>query len=192
MRLSVYCLFCSQWKFWRDYRVRDPIKIVDEIEKLVNEHDVGFLVLADEGPTINRKKFIQFCEARFHYPWRGTGCRRRFLPGCLKALLKAGVSRTFHDLGKAGYWGPQTKNAVHFDFDETREIAEAQMEDREASAERLCRALQPYGQDRMAGTVSLRKYRRGPGSRNALALDIQQRPNMGIGGMTSIQKLKAA
>uniref|UniRef100_UPI003F69F263 cobalamin-dependent protein n=1 Tax=Roseicyclus sp. TaxID=1914329 RepID=UPI003F69F263 len=23
------CSFCSQWKFWRDYRVRDPIKVVD-------------------------------------------------------------------------------------------------------------------------------------------------------------------
>jgi anaerobic magnesium-protoporphyrin IX monomethyl ester cyclase len=56
------CSFCSQWKFWRDYRVRDPIKVVDEIEKLVKEHDVGFFILADEEPTINRKKFIQFCE----------------------------------------------------------------------------------------------------------------------------------
>lgn len=56
------CSFCSQWKFWRDYRVRDPKKVVDEIEKLVNEQGVGFFILADEEPTINRKKFIEFCE----------------------------------------------------------------------------------------------------------------------------------
>jgi anaerobic magnesium-protoporphyrin IX monomethyl ester cyclase len=56
------CSFCSQWKFWRDYRVRDPIKVVDEIENLVKDHGVGFFILADEEPTINRKKFIQFCE----------------------------------------------------------------------------------------------------------------------------------
>nr|MDJ0879118.1 magnesium-protoporphyrin IX monomethyl ester anaerobic oxidative cyclase [Halieaceae bacterium] len=56
------CSFCSQWKFWRDYRVRDPIKVVDEIEDLVENHGVGFFILADEEPTINRKKFIQFCE----------------------------------------------------------------------------------------------------------------------------------
>ncbi|MEM1050389.1 MAG: magnesium-protoporphyrin IX monomethyl ester anaerobic oxidative cyclase, partial [Pseudomonadota bacterium] len=56
------CSFCSQWKFWRDYRVRDPIKVVDEIEALVRDHDVGFFILADEEPTINRKKFIRFCE----------------------------------------------------------------------------------------------------------------------------------
>ena len=273
------CSFCSQWKFWRDYRVRDPKKVVDEIETLVNDHGVGFFILADEEPTINKKKFVQFCEEliardlprrvqwgintrvtdiyrdrdllkfyrkaglvhvslgteaaaqlkldqfnkettvaqnkeaiqllreadifteaqfivgldnetpetleetfqmawdwqpdlanwsmytpwpftplfqelrdqvevfdfskyNFHYPWRGTGYRRRYLLGCLKAFLKAGVSRTFYDLGKAGYWGPQTKNSVHFDFDATRTIAEAQMEDWEASADRAARAAE--------------------------------------------------
>lgn len=304
------CSFCSQWKFWRDYRVRSPIKVVDEIEKLVNENGVGFFILADEEPTINRKKFVQFCEeliarglpdkvkwgintrvtdimrdkellplyrkaglvhvslgteaaaqlkleqfnketkveenkeairllreadifveaqfivgldneteetleetykmawdwqpdlanwamytpwpftplfqeikdkveifdfskynfvtpimapekmtrgellngvmknyrrfymkkALFHYPWRGTGFRRRYLLGCLKAFLKAGVGRTFYDLGKAGYWGPQSKDKVHFDFDETRQLAEAQLEDWEAAADRASRA----------------------------------------------------
>ncbi len=56
------CSFCSQWKFWRNYRVRDPKKVVDEIETLVRDHQVGFFILADEEPTIHRKKFIQFCE----------------------------------------------------------------------------------------------------------------------------------
>ena len=306
------CSFCSQWKFWRDYRVRNPIKVVDEIEQLVEEHQVGFFILADEEPTINRKKFVQFCEeliarglpdkvkwgintrvtdimrdrellplyrkaglvhvslgteaaaqlkldrfnketrvaenkeairllreadifveaqfivgldneteetleetfrmawewqpdldnssmytpwpfsplfqeirdqvevfdfskynfvtpimrpkaltrgrllngvmknyrrfymrkALFHYPWRGTGFRRRYLLGCLKAFLKAGFARTFYDLGKAGYWGPQDKDKVHFDFDESRTVAEAQMEDWEAAADRAARAAE--------------------------------------------------
>ncbi|MDZ7599714.1 MAG: radical SAM protein, partial [Desulfobacterales bacterium] len=56
------CSFCSQWKFWRDYRVRDPKKVVDEIERLVNDHGVGFFILADEEPTINKKKFVEFCQ----------------------------------------------------------------------------------------------------------------------------------
>jgi anaerobic magnesium-protoporphyrin IX monomethyl ester cyclase len=56
------CTFCSQWKFWRDYRIRDPKKVVDEIETLVRDHGVGFFILADEEPTIHRKKFIAFCE----------------------------------------------------------------------------------------------------------------------------------
>ncbi len=300
------CSFCSQWKFWRDYRVRDPKAVVDEIEKLVNEHNVGFFILADEEPTINRKKFTEFCEelirrglpdkvkwgintrvtdiwrdrhklhlwrkaglvhvslgteaaaqmkldrfnkettieqnktairllreadifveaqfivglenetaetleetyqmawdwqpdlanwamytpwpfsslfqelgekvevfdfskynfvtpimkpeamdrgelldgvmknyrrfymkkALFHYPWRGTGFRRRYLLGCLKAFLKAGFQRTFYDLGKVGYWGPHTKKKVDFHFDNTRQIAPAQMDDWEAIAEK--------------------------------------------------------
>ncbi|MDP3265140.1 MAG: magnesium-protoporphyrin IX monomethyl ester anaerobic oxidative cyclase [Tabrizicola sp.] len=306
------CSFCSQWKFWRDYRVRDPKKVVDEIERLVNDHGVGFFILADEEPTINKKKFVEFCQelidrglpdrikwgintrvtdiyrdrdllkfyrkaglvhvslgteaaaqlkldmfnkettvaenkeavrllreadifveaqfivgldnetketleetfqmawdwqpdlanwamytpwpftplfqeikdqvevfdfskynfvtpimkpaaltrgelldgvmknyrrfymrkALFHYPWRGTGFRRRYLLGCLKAFLKAGVGRTFYDLGKAGYWGPQTKNSVDFHFDETRTIAEAQVADWEASADRAAKAAE--------------------------------------------------
>lgn len=306
------CSFCSQWKFWRDYRVRDPKKVVDEIERLVNDHNVGFFILADEEPTINKKKFVQFCEeliarglpdkikwgintrvtdiyrdrdllkfyrkaglvhvslgteaaaqmkldqfnkettvaenkeairllreadilveaqfivgldnetketleetfkmawdwqpdlanwsmytpwpftplfqelrdqveiydfskynfvtpimkpaamtrgelldgvmnnyrrfysrkALFHYPWRGTGFRRRYLLGCLYAFLRAGYKRTFYDLGKAGYWGPQTKGTVDFHFDETRQIAEAQVADWEAAADRAAKAAE--------------------------------------------------
>ena len=304
------CSFCSQWKFWRDYRVRDPKKVVDEIETLVNEHDIGFFILADEEPTINRKKFIAFCQelidrglnekvkwgintrvtdiyrdrellkfyrkaglvhvslgteaaaqlkldrfnketkvsenkeairllreadifveaqfivgldnetpetleetfqmawdwqpdlanwamytpwpftplfaeikdkveifdyskynfvtpimapeamdratlldrvmhnyrrfymrkALFYYPWRGTGFRRRYLLGCLKAFLKAGFQRKFYDLGKANYWGPQSKKGVNFNFDRTRNVAPAQMDDWEAAADRAARA----------------------------------------------------
>jgi anaerobic magnesium-protoporphyrin IX monomethyl ester cyclase len=300
------CSFCSQWKFWRDYRVRDPRKVVDEIENLVENHGVGFFILADEEPTINRKKFIQFCQelidrglpekikwgintrvtdimrdkellsfyrqaglvhvslgteaaaqlkldqfnketkvgenkeairllreadifveaqfivgldneteetleetykmawdwqpdlanwamytpwpftplfqslgdkveifdfekynfvtpimkpeamergellngvmknyrrfymqkALFHYPWRGTGFRRRYLLGCLKAFLKAGFKRQFYDLGKANYWGPQSKKTVNFNFDRTRTIAPAQLDDWQAAADK--------------------------------------------------------
>ena len=300
------CSFCSQWKFWRDYRVRDPKKVVDEIENLVENHGVGFFILADEEPTINRKKFIQFCQelidrglpdkikwgintrvtdimrdkellsfyreaglvhvslgteaaaqlkldqfnketkvgenkeairllreadifveaqfivgldneteetleetyrmawdwqpdlanwamytpwpftplfqslgdkveifdfekynfvtpimkpeamergellngvmknyrrfymqkALFHYPWRGTGFRRRYLLGCMKAFLKAEFKRQFYDLGKANYWGPQSKKTVNFNFDRTKTIAPAQLDDWQAAADK--------------------------------------------------------
>ena len=59
--VHLFVLF-SQWKFWRDYRVRDPKDVVDEIEDLVNNHGVGFFILADEEPTINKKKFVAFCQ----------------------------------------------------------------------------------------------------------------------------------
>jgi anaerobic magnesium-protoporphyrin IX monomethyl ester cyclase len=56
------CRFCSQWSFWRKYRTSSPKKFVDEIEILVKKHKVGFFILADEEPTINKKKFIALCQ----------------------------------------------------------------------------------------------------------------------------------
>ena len=284
------CTFCSQWKFWRDYRIREPKAVVDEIEDLVKNHGVGFFILADEEPTIHRKKFIAFCEeliarglpakvqwgintrvtdilrdekllpmfrqaglvhvslgteaaaqlklerfnkettieqnkkairllreagivteaqfivglenetaetleetyqmARdwnpdmanwamytpwpfsdlfqelgdkvevfdfekynfvtpimkpdamdraelldrvmnnyrrffmnksfFQYPWEKDKFRRKYLMGCLKAFLKSGFERTFYDLGRVGYWGPQSKKKVDFQFADAR------------------------------------------------------------------------
>ena len=282
------CTFCSQWKFWRDYRIRDPKKVVDEIESLVRDHNVGFFILADEEPTIHRKKFIAFCEALierrlpvlwgintrvtdilrdekllpmfrkaglihvslgteaaaqlkldrfnkettiaqnkkaiqllrdagivteaqfivglenetaetleetyrmardwnpdmanwamytpwpfsdlfqelsdkvevfdfekynfvtpimkpdamdraelldrvmsnyrrffmnktfFQYPWTKDKVRRKYLMGCLKAFMKSGFERKFYDLGRVGYWGPQSKKKVDFHFDAAR------------------------------------------------------------------------
>lgn len=306
------CSFCSQWKFWRDYRVRDPRRVVDEIERLVRDHQVGFFILADEEPTINRKKFVAFCQelidrglpdkvkwgintrvtdiwrdrellgfyrkaglvhvslgteaaaqlkldlfnkettvaqnkeavrllreadilveaqfivgldnetpetleetfrmawdwqpdlanwsmytpwpytplfqemkdqvevfdfskynfvtpilkpaamtrgelldgvmnnyrrfysrkALFHYPWCGSGFRRRYLLGCLWAFLRAGFRRSFYDLGKNNYWGPQSKTSVDFHFDESRALAPAQIAEWEAAADRAARAAE--------------------------------------------------
>ena len=87
------------------------------------------------GVMKNYRRFYMK-KALFHYPWRGTGFRRRYLLGCLRAFLKAGVQRTFYDLGKVGYWGPQTKGSLDFHFDETKQLAEAQVADWEAVAER--------------------------------------------------------
>jgi len=71
------------------------------------------------GVMKNYRRFYMR-KALFHYPWRGTGFRRRYLLGCLYAFLRAGFKRTFYDLGKAGYWGPQTAKKVEFHFDESR------------------------------------------------------------------------
>ncbi|WP_416669560.1 magnesium-protoporphyrin IX monomethyl ester anaerobic oxidative cyclase [Egbenema bharatensis] len=55
------CRFCSQWKFWRKYRSRSPKQFVDEIERLVKDYNVGFFILADEEPTINKSRFVALC-----------------------------------------------------------------------------------------------------------------------------------
>ena len=94
-----------------------------------------------DGVMKNYRRFYMK-KALLHYPWRGTGFRRRYLLGCLYAFLRAGFKRSFYDLGKAGYWGPQTKKTVDFHFDETRTLAEAQLEDWEASADRAARAAE--------------------------------------------------
>jgi anaerobic magnesium-protoporphyrin IX monomethyl ester cyclase len=49
------CSFCSQWKFWRSYRTRDPEEIRRRDRDAGADHDVGFFILADEEPTINRR-----------------------------------------------------------------------------------------------------------------------------------------
>jgi len=90
--------------------------------------------------VMNNYRRFYMIKALFHYPWRGTGYRRRYLLGCLRAFLKAGFARTFYDLGKVGYWGPQSKGKLDFHFDETKEIAPAQMADWEASADRARKA----------------------------------------------------
>jgi anaerobic magnesium-protoporphyrin IX monomethyl ester cyclase len=85
------------------------------------------------GVMHNYRRFYMK-KALFHYPWRGTGFRRRYLLGCLKAFLKAGFQRSFYDLGKNNYWGPQSKDKVDFHFDTSRKIAPAQLEDWESGA----------------------------------------------------------
>ena len=62
--------------------------------------------------------------------------RRRYLLGCLKAFLKSGFERKFYDLGKVGYWGPQSKKNVDFHFDASRRIAPVETGDWKANAER--------------------------------------------------------
>jgi anaerobic magnesium-protoporphyrin IX monomethyl ester cyclase len=310
------CSFCSQWKFWRNYRVRNPVKVVDEIEKLVREHQVGFFILADEEPTIHRKKFIEFCEelirrnlpvlwgintrvtdilrdeallplyrkaglihvslgteaaaqlnldrfrkettiaqnkkaiallrqngivteaqfivglenetretleetyrmamdwkcdmanwsmytpwpftdlykdlgdkveiydfdkynfvtpivkpdamdrpelldrvmhnyrrfymrkSFFSYPWHRDKTKRRYMLGCLKAFLKSGFQRTFYDLGRVGYWGPQSVNKVDFGFDPKRTLERAASGDWKAVADKRVRKLKQQDEEK--------------------------------------------
>ena len=67
--------------------------------------------------VMNNYRRFYFKKALFSYPWAGSGMRRRYLLGCLKAFLKAGFERKFYDLGKVGYWGPQSRRTVDFHFD---------------------------------------------------------------------------
>ncbi|MBK1690548.1 magnesium-protoporphyrin IX monomethyl ester cyclase, partial [Rubrivivax gelatinosus] len=83
--------------------------------------------------VMNNYRRFYFKKALFSYPWAGSGMRRRYLLGCLKAFLKAGFQRKFYDLGKFNYWGPQSKKWVKFDFDKSRKM-EVTVEDTWKSA----------------------------------------------------------
>lgn len=52
------CSFCSQRLFWRgDWRARDPRKVLDEIQQLVDEYEVHFITLIDAYPTRDRERW---------------------------------------------------------------------------------------------------------------------------------------
>jgi anaerobic magnesium-protoporphyrin IX monomethyl ester cyclase len=65
------------------------------------------------------------------YPWERNPLRRKYLLGCLKAFLKSAFERRFYDLGKAGYWGPQSRKTVDWKFDHSRKLVkpDAQLEE---------------------------------------------------------------
>jgi len=56
------CTYCGQRDFWVEWRSRDPVKLVDEIEWLYRTHHIRFISLADENPTSNRAEWQHFLE----------------------------------------------------------------------------------------------------------------------------------
>lgn len=55
---SQNCSFCSQKLFWqRTWRARSPEHFVDELEFLHREHGVNVAMLADETPTLDRRRW---------------------------------------------------------------------------------------------------------------------------------------
>jgi anaerobic magnesium-protoporphyrin IX monomethyl ester cyclase len=57
-----HCTYCGQHGFWVQWRRRDPVRLVDEIEWLHRTHGVRFLTLADENPTTLRDEWKRFLE----------------------------------------------------------------------------------------------------------------------------------
>lgn len=54
------CTYCGQRDFWVEWRHRDPLKVVDEIEWLYRTHDIRFLSLADENPASCKSMWRDF------------------------------------------------------------------------------------------------------------------------------------
>jgi anaerobic magnesium-protoporphyrin IX monomethyl ester cyclase len=136
----------TPWPFTPLYQeIRDKVEVFDFekynfVTPIMKPEAMDRATLLDR--VMHNYRRFYMIKALFHYPWRGRGFRRRYLLGCLKAFLKAGFQRTFYDLGKVGYWGPQSKEKVDFQFDESRQIAPAQMADWEAMADRKRKAAE--------------------------------------------------
>jgi anaerobic magnesium-protoporphyrin IX monomethyl ester cyclase len=56
------CTYCGQHGFWVNWRHRDPVRVVDEIQWLHDKHQVRFITLADENPTTLPEIWRQFLE----------------------------------------------------------------------------------------------------------------------------------
>ena len=56
------CTYCGQHGFWKKWRHRDPVKLVDEIAWLCRERGVRFITLADENTTTIRSVWNRFLE----------------------------------------------------------------------------------------------------------------------------------
>lgn len=56
------CTYCGQREFWVEWRHRDPVKVVDEIEWLYRTHNVHFVNLADENPATIKSLWRRFLE----------------------------------------------------------------------------------------------------------------------------------
>ena len=72
--------------------------------------------------VMNNYRRFYLRKALFKYPWIRDRVKRRYMLGCLKAFAKSGFRRTFYDLGRVGYWGPQSKRKVDFHFDASRRL----------------------------------------------------------------------
>lgn len=57
------CTYCGQRGFWSKWRHRDPVLFAKEIARLVRDHGVELINLADENPTSSRRLWTAFLEA---------------------------------------------------------------------------------------------------------------------------------
>jgi anaerobic magnesium-protoporphyrin IX monomethyl ester cyclase len=63
----------------------------------------------------NYRRF--YMRKAFSVPLERDKRRRSYLWAASRRSLKSGFQRTFYDLGRVGYWGPQSKKQVDFHFD---------------------------------------------------------------------------
>lgn len=120
-----YCLWPSTLTS-RRYRIRDPKKVVDEIEHLIKTDGIDEVFFDDDEFTVNRKKVQEFCEEmikrKIRIKWHCMGRVDVVDEKTLRMMKEAGCYQIFYgfesgsqkilDAVKKGITKAQTKAAV--------------------------------------------------------------------------------
>jgi hypothetical protein len=88
---------------------------------LVKEYQVGFFILADEEPTINKPKFLALCNELIEK----DPFKRCYLLGCLWAFAKTTLNKRFYNLKRIKQKGLHTE--IDFGFDQSKILTREQI-----------------------------------------------------------------
>lgn len=89
------CNFCSSRIQWGGkVRMRSPENVIEEIEYLLNEYNVGEIAIYDDTFTVNKKRVEKICdlliEKRIRIGWSAEARVDTLSVGMLKKMKKAG------------------------------------------------------------------------------------------------------
>ncbi len=89
------CIFCSSSKFWgRKCRLRSPLKVIDEIEHIMERYGVKAIIFDDDTFTINKKRVEKICdriiERNLDISWKCAVRVNSVNPFLLKKMNDAG------------------------------------------------------------------------------------------------------
>lgn len=94
------CTFCSTNDFFRrEFRLKSPKLIVEQMRLLKNEYKVPIFDLIHDMFTVNRKKVVEFCEAIIasgeSFTWNCSARTDRVDPELLDLMAEAGCAGIF-------------------------------------------------------------------------------------------------
>jgi anaerobic magnesium-protoporphyrin IX monomethyl ester cyclase len=93
------CTFCSLPPHCRKYRARDPIKVVDEIEYLINHFGAKTIDFMEDNFALNRERTYKICneiiKRKLKFSWRCDTRVDNVTPELLAKMKEAGLRFIF-------------------------------------------------------------------------------------------------
>jgi anaerobic magnesium-protoporphyrin IX monomethyl ester cyclase len=91
-----HCKFCDKSVFGSIWRLRSAKNVVDEIEEIVNEYKIHYIVIYDDLFTVNKGRVIEICkdilQRDLNVKWKCEGRVDLVDEDALKWMKKAGCS----------------------------------------------------------------------------------------------------